>query len=341
MTVMALTSTTHASAPLLLATHVAWSESGTVTALVSSLSSRVKVTVTDLGSAGSADPVIELHGFWTPEEHSLPDGPVARLVTDILEEKIDVAEDLESTGVDAAEAKETLRAARAAARRAVHISVDLPTPLDSGLCVRGAVLAAVAVGVDKHAGRLLGSETLTAILRDHSSEAEIAMVGGARILEFDDGDLVGQAPVLSRRAAHWAICLVGDQLDERAVEEKLRQIRSEREVPQAGDPAELQLATAAGDVDRIAELVHNDFTPAVISLLPRLRRTMKFGQDAGALTGIVCGAGTAVAFLCRDRDHALDIAAYVATTGAATWTLAETEQGRGASVDEPDAADET
>ena len=118
------------------------------------------------------------------------------------------------------------------------------------------------------------------------------------------------------------------------LEDKLRQILSEREIPRAEHLEEMLLATAAGDVERLGALAGNDLAPAVISLLPRLRRTMKFGMDAGALTGIVCGAGTAVAFLCRDRDQALDIAASVATTGAATWTLAEQESVSGASVDE-------
>lgn len=318
---------THASAPLILATHLAWND-GTIRALVTSLSSRVRITVTDLGSAGSAGPEIALHGFWTPEKDSAPDGPIARLIAEILDEKIDVAEDSEDGD------KEAVRTARANSRRPFRVSVELPAPLDSGLGVRGGVLAGVAVGVDKHVGRSLGTDTLTEILRDYSAEAELAMLGGTRVIDIEDGALAAQSPVLSRRAVHWAICLVGDPLDASDVEDKLRQILSEREIPRAEHLEEMLLATAAGDIERLGALAGNDLAPAVISLLPRLRRTMKFGMDAGALTGIVCGAGTAVAFLCRDRDQALDIAASVATTGAATWTLAEQESVSGASVDE-------
>lgn len=318
---------THASAPLILATHLAWHD-GDIRALVTSLSSRIQVSITDRQAAGSAGPEISLHGFWTPEKDSAPDGPVARLITDILAEKIDVAED--STDGD----KDAVRIARANSRRPIRVSIDLPAPLDSGLGVRGGVLAGVAVGVDKHVGKPLGTSTLVEILREYSAEAEVAMLGGTRVVDIRGGALVSQVPVLSRRAAHWAICLVGDPLDATDVEEKLRQILAEREIPRVDDLGDMQLATAAGDLDRIAALAGNDLTPAVISLLPRLRRTMKFGMDAGALTGIVCGAGTAVAFLCRDRDQALDIAASVATTGAATWTLAEQESVSGASVDE-------
>jgi 4-diphosphocytidyl-2-C-methyl-D-erythritol kinase len=74
---------------------------------------------------------------------------------------------------------------------------------------------------------------------------------------------------------------------------------------------------AAGEVEQVAALLHNDLQPAALSLQPTLRRTLSAGVDAGALAGIVSGSGPTCAFLCADEEAAVRVAAELAGRGVA------------------------
>jgi 4-diphosphocytidyl-2-C-methyl-D-erythritol kinase len=50
-------------------------------------------------------------------------------------------------------------------------------------------------------------------------------------------------------------------------------------------------------------------------MAPELRRTLRAGVDAGALAGLVSGSGPTCAFLCADRDSAVEVASELAGAG--------------------------
>ena len=71
------------------------------------------------------------------------------------------------------------------------------------------------------------------------------------------------------------------------------------------------------DPAAVAGLLANDLQPAALSLMPALRRTLRAGQEAGALHGLVSGSGPTCLFVCSDREHAIAVAAEVSAHGVA------------------------
>ena len=82
-----------------------------------------------------------------------------------------------------------------------------------------------------------------------------------------------------------------------------------------GEPEPLLAALASGDAAQLAPLLGNDLQPAALSLDPGLRRTLRAGQDAGALAGIVSGSGPTCAFLCSSASSAIDVGVELAGAG--------------------------
>lgn len=80
---------------------------------------------------------------------------------------------------------------------------------------------------------------------------------------------------------------------------------------------ELVAALAEPDPAAVAELLANDMEPAALSLMPTLRRTLRAGEEAGALHGMVSGSGPTCLFFCADREHAITVAAELSESGVA------------------------
>ena len=94
-------------------------------------------------------------------------------------------------------------------------------------------------------------------------------------------------------------------------------------------PTELIAALEAGNVDRIATLIHNDLEPAALELMPELELTIAAAQHFGALRAFVSGSGPTIAALAADADQANELAQrlrdanFVATQAATTNRGAE------------------
>ncbi|MEY4647881.1 MAG: hypothetical protein RL009_297 [Actinomycetota bacterium] len=94
-------------------------------------------------------------------------------------------------------------------------------------------------------------------------------------------------------------------------------------------PSELIAALEAGDVDRIATLIHNDLEPAALELMPELELTIAAAHHFGALRAFVSGSGPTIAALATDADQANELAQrlrdanFVATQAATTKRGAE------------------
>ncbi|MGN0101517.1 MAG: 4-(cytidine 5'-diphospho)-2-C-methyl-D-erythritol kinase [Dietzia sp.] len=95
-----------------------------------------------------------------------------------------------------------------------------------------------------------------------------------------------------------------------------------RELPRAGGVEPLVEALAGSDPAAVADLLVNDLEPAALSLRPALRKTLRAGQEAGALHGMVSGSGPTCLFFCSDRDHAIAVAAEISEAGVAREVLA-------------------
>jgi len=78
-------------------------------------------------------------------------------------------------------------------------------------------------------------------------------------------------------------------------------------VPRVTDA--LMQALGGGNAVALGVNLANDLQPAACSLMPDLMRVLEAGDACEALGSLVSGSGPTVAFLARDVEHALDIAA--------------------------------
>ena len=94
----------------------------------------------------------------------------------------------------------------------------------------------------------------------------------------------------------------------------------ERPDVRAGDTEPLMHALISGDAEQLAPTLINDLQAPAISLMPSLRETLLAAKEAGALAAIVSGSGPTIAMLCRDAEHAVDVATAVSVAGKASAT---------------------
>jgi 4-diphosphocytidyl-2-C-methyl-D-erythritol kinase len=74
-------------------------------------------------------------------------------------------------------------------------------------------------------------------------------------------------------------------------------------------------ALRSGDADALAGHLVNELQEAAVSLRPSLGALLDAGREGGALSGLVSGSGPTCAFLVRDADHAVDLAAALTVGG--------------------------
>lgn len=105
-----------------------------------------------------------------------------------------------------------------------------------------------------------------------------------------------------------------------------------RSVPAPEASPALLAALASGDPDALAATLANDLQPAALSLRPQLAATLEAGTAAGALAALVSGSGPTTAFLVRDPESALKVAAALEASGTCRTTRTATGPAPGATV---------
>ena len=98
---------------------------------------------------------------------------------------------------------------------------------------------------------------------------------------------------------------------------RLDRLRAGRVLPEPRVPGALMQALRRGDAEAVGALLANDLQAAAVSLVPDLERTLEVGSEYGALGTVVSGSGPTVVLLARDEEHALDLSAALAASGAA------------------------
>ncbi|MDG3012250.1 4-(cytidine 5'-diphospho)-2-C-methyl-D-erythritol kinase [Rhodococcus sp. D2-41] len=233
------------------------------------------------------------------------------------------------------------RAAEAVADRAgrepaVKISVRKGIPVAGGMAGGSADAAATLLALDHLWGLELDRATLHELAADLGSDVPFALHGGTAVGSGRGEHLL---PVLARDTFHWVLALAKGGLSTPKVFAELDRLRAEGRPPRAGTPDALMQALAAGDAATLAPLLVNDLQPAALSLMPELRRTLRAGEAAGALAGIVSGSGPTCAFLCADEQSAIQVGAELAGVGVCRTVrvaagpvpgarLADIEEGR-------------
>ena len=223
-------------------------------------------------------------------------------------------------------------ARRAGIEPAVHIEIEKGIPVAGGMAGGSADAAAALLGLTRLWRLDVERSELMSIAAELGSDVPFSLQGGTAV---GHGRGERLTPALSRGELHWVIAASREGLSTPAVYRELDRLRAER----GSGPVELEppdallSALAAGDPERVAAAMRNDLQPAAISLRPALRRTLRAGIDAGALTGIVSGSGPTCVFICSDASHAIGVAAELSGAGVASAVRTASGPVAGARVD--------
>ncbi|WP_265443792.1 4-(cytidine 5'-diphospho)-2-C-methyl-D-erythritol kinase [Flexivirga meconopsidis] len=202
-----------------------------------------------------------------------------------------------------------MRAARLIAERVgtdEHVAIEIAKaiPVAGGMAGGSADAAAALVAVDALWDTGFSPRELHELAAELGSDVPFALHGGTAIGSGRGEQLV---PVLAKGTFEWVFALHHEGLSTPAVYAECDRLRGGEPVAEPEPSSGMMAALRAGDVDALADNLHNDLQPAACSLMPRLRDTIAAGLDEGALGAIVSGSGPTVAFLCGDRSEALNL----------------------------------
>ena len=140
------------------------------------------------------------------------------------------------------------------------------------------------------------------------------------------------SPVLASGKWHWVLAIAKAGLSTPDVYAELDRIRKGQDDIELEPPTQLMNALRSRDLDLLADSLHNDMEPAAISLQPTLRQTKRAGLEEGAKAALLCGSGPTYAFLARNEDDAVDLAARIAGAGVCRTVRTATGPVTGARV---------
>ncbi|MET9963698.1 4-(cytidine 5'-diphospho)-2-C-methyl-D-erythritol kinase [Streptomyces sp. NPDC006326] len=227
----------------------------------------------------------------------------------------------------AARAAELL-AARAGLTPDVHLHIAKNIPVAGGMAGGSADGAAALLACDTLWGLDTPVQDLLDICAELGSDVPFSLVGGAA-LGTGRGELL--TPV-EAGSFHWVFAVADGGLSTPAVFREFDRLTADRELPAPEASPALLAALASGDADALAATLANDLQPAALSLRPQLAQTLAAGTEAGALAGLVSGSGPTTAFLVRDPEAALKVAAALEASGTCRTTRVATSPSPGAVV---------
>ncbi|MFL6139570.1 MAG: 4-(cytidine 5'-diphospho)-2-C-methyl-D-erythritol kinase [Frankiaceae bacterium] len=209
------------------------------------------------------------------------------------------------------------RAAIALARRtgvhpAVHIAITKGIPVAGGMAGGSADAAAALVACDALWGTELDRAGLHEIAASLGSDVPFPLHGGTALGTGRGERLM---PVLARGDYHWVVAIAEGGLSTPAVYAELDRRRA-ASVPTVEPSADAVLAALrTADPIALGRALANDLQAAALALRPSLARTLDAGLDLGAVGAIVSGSGPTCAFLARDADAAVVLAAALSGAG--------------------------
>jgi 4-diphosphocytidyl-2-C-methyl-D-erythritol kinase len=194
--------------------------------------------------------------------------------------------------------------------RAAGIEIHKGIPVAGGLAGGSADAAATLLALDRLWSLDTSDEDLLRIAGELGSDVPFALLGGAAT-GHGRGELV--EPLEDAGAWWWVV--VGNEagLSTPAVYRHFDELAASPADPVI--PEDLVTALRTGDVDLLARHLGNDLQEAALDLRADLRRTFEDGAGAGALATLLSGSGPTVLLLCRDADHAREVAGAMLASG--------------------------
>jgi 4-diphosphocytidyl-2-C-methyl-D-erythritol kinase len=136
------------------------------------------------------------------------------------------------------------------------------------------------------------------------SDVPFCIVGGTGVAT-GRGDKVREVPTTG--ITWWVVGIDHEHLSTEEVYNHLDELSLAASLEDRW-PTDLLDAVAVSDPDRLAAALHNDLEPAAFDLLPTLPKAKQRLLDAGALGAVMSGSGPTMLGLCRDEEHATQVA---------------------------------
>lgn len=201
----------------------------------------------------------------------------------------------------------------------VHLHIAKDIPVAGGMAGGSADGAAALVACDALWGLDTPLRTLLDLAAELGSDVPFALLGGVA-LGRGRGEILEPLPVDG--TFHWVFAVADGGLSTPAVFRECDRLREEAgtgsgeaDVPTPdADPA-LLAALATGDPAALAGALTNDLQAAALSLRPSLAATLAAGTAAGAIGALVSGSGPTCAFLVKDAESAVAVAAALTASG--------------------------
>lgn len=213
---------------------------------------------------------------------------------------------------------------------ALHIHKQVPVA--GGMGGGSADAAAALVALDRLWGLGLSGERLRALGGRLGADVPFAMLGHTALGRGNGADLT---TVLTHGEWTWLLAVPGGHLSTPAVFRRFDEIvaRGGRVPPAqpAVDDRQLQ-ALSSGNIELLADTLHNDLQAAAFALHPGLEPVVEAAEQLGASAALVSGSGPTVAVLVEDESQARSIAAGLMRDGLVESCLVARGSAPGASV---------
>ncbi|MCU1592484.1 MAG: 4-diphosphocytidyl-2-C-methyl-D-erythritol kinase [Frankiales bacterium] len=194
----------------------------------------------------------------------------------------------------------------------VALAIRKGIPVAGGCAGGSADAAAALVACDALWGTGLSRGELLGLAARLGSDVPFSLHGGTA-LGTGRGERL--TPVLGQGSYSWVLALADGGLSTPDVYAELDRQRDSGPVGVVSDASAVLTALRSGDAVALGHVLANDLQAAAIALRPTLRLLLDTGKDLGALGGIVSGSGPTVAFLARNEEHAVGLAAALAGQG--------------------------
>lgn len=180
------------------------------------------------------------------------------------------------------------------------IRIDKRIPVAAGLGGGSADAAATLRALDELWGCGLGDEGLVSVAERIGSDVP-AMVLGVPVLIGGRGELLDPVSVST---FHWVLVVAGDGVRS----PDAYRWWDEDGAATGPDPSAALSAARAGEPEDLAPHLFNDLEAPVVARRPEIGAARDHLRAAGALTALMTGSGSGVIGLCRDAEHAREVA---------------------------------
>ncbi len=200
----------------------------------------------------------------------------------------------------------------------VQLSIKKSIPVAGGLAGGSADAAGALLACDALWRTGLGREELDTLAGRLGADVTFSLHGGTAIGTGKGEQLT---PALISGHYHWVLGISDEGLSTPEVYQRCDRLRESKIIRDPEVSEDLMSALRRGDAEGVGAALTNDLQPAAIAMRPQLEIVLEAGLSHGALGAVVSGSGPTCAFLARDPEQALDIAAGLMSSGLVSDAL--------------------